>query len=96
MAVAVLVSNMSALVLLSSPSTSPAFTGRDTVKVLTPVVDSVSLGLVPAPVNWPPPAGRSTRSSTVPPVLPALTEKLVTVPSNGTCNSGAAAPLNGT
>ena len=50
---------------------------------------------MPAPVNSPPPAGRSTRSSTRPPALPELIEKLVTVPSNGTCSAGASTPLNG-
>ena len=39
-------------------------------------------------MNCPPGAGRKTRSDAVPPELPALTEKLVTVPSKGTCSSG--------
>ena len=73
---------------------SPAFTGRETVNVVGPAA-SVSAALVPAPVNRPPPAGRSTRSSTWFPALPELTEKLVTVPSNGTWSAGAATPLNG-
>ena len=86
---------MSALVALSRPSTSPACTGIDTGKVLTPPVASFSDGPVPAPVKAPPEPGVSTRNSTIPPVLPVLTEKLVTVPVAGTCSSGTRL-LNGT
>src|SRR5262249_55044479 len=80
--------------LLSRPRMSPAFTGMETMNVVGPL-PSASGGLVPAPVNCPPPAGRSTRSSTWFVELAELTEKLVTVPSNGTSRPGASTPLDG-
>ena len=67
-------------------------TGIETIHELTPVVLIISAGLVPAPVYRPLPAGWSTRSSTVFPELPALTLKLVIVPSAGTPSAGSAAP----
>lgn len=91
-----MVSNTIALEPLSRPMTSPAATGIDSpLNVLTPPLN-VSAGLELTPMNCPPAAGRRTRSSTTFPALPELTEKLVIVPSNGTCSVGVVASVNGT
>ena len=76
---------ISALLPLSRPMMSPAFTGRFAENwsgaVVLPVVVSVALDATAA--NLPPPAGRRMRSLTLLPALPEAIRQATIVPSTG-------------
>ena len=85
-ALALEVSNITALEELSNPIRSASLDlERETANVVTPIPSAFG-ELVATPVNLPPPAGRSTRSHTVPLALPAFTLNFVTFALNGTRN----------